>query len=252
MFNLEGCKKPLMKPSQKQAKVMKLKFKSRVTKVTIISLINIVVSCFVLLQGCEEDDNDLAYLELSSSIENLNSNDYDVLSQAKERLAKYVSSEDGKFVLKIKSGSQINISEELFEYFQLSIFNANNKLKDDDYEINGDRVVKKKKIKFPRLKSGVVEDEYGNNYVLYSGIDYTWYGMNINVSHEDVTGFQLGSFGLSYVLSKYNTGIPAVDAWISSAEAVSFFSGLLSSYYDNGRGFSIVCPLYVPTYAISY
>lgn len=234
---------------------MKLTRKSRVTKVIIICLINIAVSCFVLLQGCQEDimpNNDLAYLELNSSPENLNSQDYDVLNQAKERLAKYISTEHGKFVLKIKSGRQINISEELFEYFQLTIRTANNKLKDNDYEINGDRVVKKKKIKFPRLKSGVVEDEDGNYYVLYSGIDYTWYGMNINISHDDLAEFQAGTFGISYLLAKYSTGIPEIDAWIKSVEAVSFFAGLLGGVYDNGRGFTIVCPLYMPTYGVGY
>lgn len=117
--------------------------------------------------------------------------------------------------------------------------------------IEGERIVEKRKPEILRLKSGVVEGEDGA-YVLYSGIDYTWYGMNINITSEDVTGFQLGAFGLSYILSKCTTGIPAVDAWVGSAETVSLFSGLLSGYYDNGKGFSIACPLYVPVYAITY
>jgi hypothetical protein len=236
---------------------MKLKSKLRFPKslVIIASLAIISINCLVF-QGCQEEyiipNNDLPYLELSSSIENMSSADYEILNQAKERLAEYISSDKGKFDLKIKSGNQVNISDELFEYFQFSINNANNKLKDSNYRIEGDRVLRKRNTGILRLKSGVVEGDNGQSYVLYSGIDYTWYGMDINVSHEDLAEFQAGTFGVSYLLAKYETGVPQVDAWINCAESVSFFTGLLSSVWDDGNGFTIVCPLYVPTYTITY
>ncbi len=76
--------------------------------------------------------------------------------------------------------------------------------------------------------------------------------MRIDISHEDVTGFQLGTFGLAYILAKVTTGVPQVDAWIQTAESLSFFLGLLAGYYDNGKGFSVISPLYIPCYAVSY
>ncbi len=236
---------------------MNFKSKLRVTKPlsTIICLMSIA-TLSIVFQGCEKEELarniDMPYLELSSSIDNLGSKDYDVISQAKERLEEYISSDKDKFILKINSGEQVNMSDELFEFFVISISNANDRLKDKNFMIKDDRVIAKVKAEILRLKSGVVEGNDGNNYVLYSGVDYTWYGMRINISHEDITGFQLGSFGLSYILSKCETGIPTIDAWMGAAETISLFSGLLSGYYDNGNGFSIVCPLYVPTYAIGY
>ncbi len=232
-----------------------MKLRYRKSFVTIISLISITVVS-VVFQGCQEEylneSEELPYLELSSLLEgNVMPADYEILKQAQVRLAKYVSSEDGKFVLKLESGNPVNISNNLFEYFQSTISNANNILKDGNYEIKGHLIRKKSPANISRLKSGVTED-HGDYYVAASGIDYTWYGMNINVSHEDVAEFQAGTFGSSYLLSKYRTGVPQVDAWIQSAEAVTFFTGLLSSVYDNGDGFSIVCILYVPTYAVTY
>jgi len=112
--------------------------------------------------------------------------------------------------------------------------------------------LKKRVTEIIHVKSGVIEGSDGDNYVLYSGIDWTWYGMNINVSHEDIKNFQLCSYGLLWFLSKYKIGVPNVDAWLYCAKGVILFSGLLSNNYDNGNGFSIVCSLYVPSYAISY
>lgn len=95
----------------------------KVTKplTTIVGLISIAIFSIVF-QGCEKDDYlpniDMPYLELSSSIENLNSQDIDIINQAKERLDEYVSPVKGRFILSLKSGKQVNISDELFEYFQ--------------------------------------------------------------------------------------------------------------------------------------
>ncbi|MGV8138578.1 MAG: hypothetical protein AB2L20_25530 [Mangrovibacterium sp.] len=234
-----------------------MKFKQKLRASTaIIGLVSIVLSGIVF-QGCQEDEiiagEELIYLELSSSFNDIAQHDFDILNQARQRLENYVSTDGGKFVLKIASGSQINISEELFQYFQISIANANNQLEDSNYRIEGDRVVRKRDTGTLRLKSGVVEGDDGSSYVLYSGVDYTWYGMRINISSSDINGFSDAAFATSFLLSMIeNTGIQQVDALRQSGVYLTFFTGLLIDNYDNGRGVSIICPLYIPSYIGSH
>lgn len=233
-----------------------MKKKSRILKplTAIIGLLSIIIS-ILIIQGCVKNDettNDMPYLKLSSQLENMNSQDKEVLKQSKERLAKYISSDNGIFSLKIKSGSEVNISDEIFEYFQSSINKANLQLKDKSYAIDGDRVVKKIKLKAPRLKSGVAEESNGQYYVSQTGVDYTWYGMNINISHEDIQAMIKGTATVAIILSKCKTGNPAFDAWIEAVEVVAALAAVFADAPDRGYGYTIGCVLYVPTFTVSY
>jgi hypothetical protein len=101
-----------------------------------------------------------------------------------------------------------------------------------------------------RLKSGS-ENGGGSPYAT-SGVYFTWYGMDIYVSHESVDGFRAGCITIGVFLREIQTGIPAVDAAIKSTAIISTLTGAFSSLYDNGNGFTLVCPLYVPSIVLSH
>ena len=196
----------------------------------------------------EENFETLKYLELESPIENL-SGQQEIIVEAQKRLEKFIKIKQNQFVLEITSGKEVNMSEDLFHYFQNTIAVANEKANEKGYVIEGDRVMREC-VSIPRLKS--LAENGSKTYVISSGVEYTWYGMRIDISSQDIKGIQLGTTTLGLVLERCKTGTPQVDAVIESAGLITIMSGALASYYDNGNGFSIICPLYVPTYVSSY
>lgn len=213
-------------------------------KASMISALVVIVIAAGILAGCQKEEivNDMPYLEISSDISNLTESDIKILGLAKERIEKYVNSENGIFELTVNSAKQINVSEELFEYFKNTIKQANLLVQKEGYVISGSRLIKKDRL-IPRLKSG---NENGSSY--NSGIELTWYGMAIHISHSDVSHFA-NENGIVAILSGFsNTGIPQYDAALKSLSFVTSIVGLTASAYDNGNGFTIICPLYVPSY----
>jgi hypothetical protein len=126
-----------------------------VFKYMCVATIIIVASCFVT--GCQkgEDivtvDSSNEYLSLPDGFDflNLSDEEYQIAQKALGRM--FLCSKNGKFETKFTSGNQINISEELFNFFSAAITNSNsNKSK----EI---------RISYPRLKTGTIESTYNSN-----------------------------------------------------------------------------------------
>lgn len=136
----------------------------------------IVASCFVT--GCQKgediftvDSNE--YLSLPDGFDflNLSDKEYQVAQKALERMALF--SENGKFKTRFTSGNQINISEELFNFFSAAITNSNKS--------------KEIRVSYPRLKTGATESTLSGN----DCVAHTIY---------DVCGL----FGISKSLSEIN------------------------------------------------
>ncbi len=112
----------------------------------VIAIIFCIVLSGVVFQGCEKNEiifpNGLKYFGLSGSLEHLTPEDLETLKDVKKRLEKFINITQGKFVLDIRSGNEIHISEELFIYYRNSISNTNTILNDDNYVIKGEGVVK--------------------------------------------------------------------------------------------------------------
>ncbi|GHT25646.1 hypothetical protein FACS189430_12280 [Bacteroidia bacterium] len=225
--------------------------KTNNVKINKVSAISVVVFALVIgfMVGCQKeedvDDINLPYLELNASdLSKLSEDELNTLKLAKERIEKYVYSDNGVFELRLKSGKQVNISDDLFSHFDSSIKRANQMIKKDGLVISQNRLVKPQSLT-PRLKSGN-ESPYQNSG---TGVYFTWYGMDIYVSHADVLDFStsVSLSGLAAGLCP-PTGVVFIDGLLKSAAVFESVMGMAASYYDNGKGFTIICPLYVPSY----
>ena len=85
-----------------------------------------------------------------------------------------------------------------------------------------------------------------------SQINFTWYGVEIYVSSADVNHFSTETAISSFIAGFSNTGIPHLNAILQSFAFVTGAMSIAAQWYDNGNGFSIICPLYVPAYIKSH
>jgi hypothetical protein len=209
------------------------------SSIVAIAIVTLVTG---MLVGCQKEEvinDDMPYLEISSNISNLTESDIKILGLAKERIEKYVNSESGIFELTVNSAKQINVSEELFEYFNNTIKQANSLIQNTGYVISENRLIKKGQL-IPRIKSG---SENGSSY--NSGIEFTWYGLAIHVSSQDVGWFSTELRAASFISGM---SVQEYHKLMQHLEVVPGLMGIFVSSYDRGNGFSIICPLYVPTY----
>jgi hypothetical protein len=179
----ERCKKPCFRFGVKIYSV----FKYMCVATTII-----VASCFVT--GCnqgedyivaENSDNEYLSLPPNFDVSNLADEHLKTLQLAFDRMS--IFSTDGIFRTNITSGSQINISENLFVFLNEAIDNSNNRAK----EI---------KPLIPRLKNGGNESPSSNDCVAYAVHKVlSFYKSTISVNSV-----------ISYMRNTYgNNGIPS-------------------------------------------
>jgi hypothetical protein len=225
MFNNEGLKFELT-DLHKLCKSMNFRIKSRIAKqlFTIFSLIGITILSIVL-PGCQQEEIffEEPYLDLNlSRAKELTASEIEIYVQARERIDKYVKIKDGKFNLEINSSQMVNISEELFNHFKLTIEQANRMIIQKEIFVTNNGLSFKKDILFVRLKSGGVE-EYDTD-----GSGLKWWGYSINISHSDYVAILAGTASLA--------------AWIpneTASKLVATVMGLGYATYEafgNGQG----------------
>lgn len=98
--------------------------KTKRSRVSVIT-ITIFAIYMIILGACQQEetkdkyDRKLPFLTISSGfiLSELSKSDLQIISEAFQRLD--IGSKDGLFIISQTSGSQINISEELFAYFKL-------------------------------------------------------------------------------------------------------------------------------------
>ena len=106
-----------------------------VTAVVIVALIPFIQSCSNnedSVQIESSKNTSLEYLDVDvSKMQEPTENQMEILKKAKDRINLYVVCENKKFILKVKSGSEIQMSERLFESFQAVINHMNLIIKDN-------------------------------------------------------------------------------------------------------------------------
>lgn len=145
---------------------MKMKTK-KIKKVSVVSVF--LMTIFVFFTGCQKEfentENRLTFLSIESDIDfpNLSKDELKTISLALNRID--IVKKNGFYKIEQKSGSEINISEKLFNYFNTVIDNSNQLIKS-----------KKINLSIPRLKSDGEGDPI-------TGTDCVAYSVSASVTH---------------------------------------------------------------------
>ena len=195
-----------------------------------------IISAGIFMQSCGRyDDTDfntsMPYLELSNfDGVSLSAYDMNVLEKARTRMDKYVSMKDGVFQTSLKSGEQINISEQLFSILSNTMEQTNRQILEDPTILSLSYT--------PRLKSGV---ENGEN-----GYSSSWFGYTFHLNNQ--TAKNLASYLIQGAIGSSGvTGILAAVGKLSKPVAiattvVNSYAALIGesiSNNNNGNGVSI-------------
>lgn len=163
-------------------------------------IVTLFVTCFSIV-GCQQDETEtsmgeLPYLSIDSNtgLSTISPTEWEIIRKAASRVN--IGIKDGLFYMGQTSGSQVNISENLFAIFKSSIENANKK-------------IKSKKIKLFRKRSraeGEYEEELRGNDCVARTILWTCRVLDSPISEEDVTEWIDSQYG--------GDGVPFEDVGI--------------------------------------
>ncbi|WP_320167784.1 hypothetical protein [Mangrovibacterium marinum] len=173
------------------ASVVNLKDKLRFPKSLVIVVVLVSTAFFSLVfQGCEKEDiyssEYYEFLDVDLSVENYTPEQLAILEEAKNRIDKFVTVRKGKFSLSVKSGKEIEISEELYDHFLNMMNFSNSMISQNEYTIEGNKLVLNAPSLNPiRLKSGSLEYEFGSDGWQVQ-VDLMWYGADISVDDNYV------------------------------------------------------------------
>lgn len=168
-------------------------------------IVTLCVTCFSIV-GCQQDETEtsmeqLPYLSLNSKTDfsHLSMEEWKTVQNAARRIDVVVK--DGLFSIKQTSGSQVNMSEDLFEYFQDGIKNTNKEIR--------------KQVKLSRKRSrygGELEDEPKNYDCVAQSILAVYERMGVAIGDkldwiEEQYGTEGVPFGeISIVMEHYFEG----------------------------------------------
>jgi hypothetical protein len=165
-----------------------------------VTVMMVIASCFMI--GCSqdmfEDDTNISdmseYLSVSSTnLLNLSEADAATVQLAFKRID--IRFENGLYGTKFSSGSQINMSGELFSIFKDAINNSNKAIKEASL-----------KPKIPRLKNGN-ESSTSNDCVAYA-IQSVLYGFGTSMSLSSINTWLVDQYGTQGVpLSSFSAAV---------------------------------------------
>jgi hypothetical protein len=208
-------------------------------------------SCF--MTGCQKEeviDKSVEFLDLDISVlssSEIQESDRLIIEAAKDRIDPYVTYEDGRYKISIKNGSQIHISDRLFQMYIDAIESSNQSLKElkSNTEVAIVQDVKDKKIlhivelkHFVRLKSDNPESPIPLGY---SGMDWRWYGWDLYLTNKDASDFAYGlsrSSTAAYVTAAISGLCGSVGtAFVATIEGI-YFGDLADRIrsYNNANG----------------
>ena len=164
-------------------------------KITTICCLVSFVILSIVFQGCEKEDSFPSeyseFLHVDLSTENYTPEQLAIFEKAKDRMDKYVNIKRGKFTITIKSGKEINISEELYEKFLSMMDFSNSIIRDKEYSIIDNKIILKApysnapSVNIPRLKSGNPEQNLSDPYAW--NITCSWHGCDVYLGHNQVS-----------------------------------------------------------------
>ena len=188
-------------------------------------------------------NENLEYLSISkSSLEKNSFTDFEktTFSKAIQRMDKYIVLTNTEFILNVKSGNKIGMSEDLFEYCKSLKDNKNKMIANHELTISGGKLYSTNAPfvnlnKIPRLKNGT-EGITPVGTITYTN---TWYGYSVfydkDILHTIALGATAGASvaGIAAVCSA-PSGLPALAFGASAAGlgAVAITSEILSEYTE--------------------
>jgi hypothetical protein len=160
-------------------------------KFKIVSFINVfLIVILVSFIGCQKEDkdigNELPFLSIESSdinFSNLSNDELKTVSLALKRIN--IVTKHGFYKIKQKSGSEINISEKLFDYFNSIIYNSNHLIKSS----------KKINLSIPRLKSGSEAPPIPETDCVAHSISASMIHFGGSVSFETISSYLVSTYG---------------------------------------------------------
>lgn len=178
---------------------------------------------FFFIGGCHSEilQEESTYLDLNiSNKKNFSDSELIILAKAYERIDKYIISENGKWVLTLKSAKELQMSDRLFRFVEEAVYTANRQktilksLQENGIKIEKTTDFKQKNI--PRLRSGG-EDEpprlkNGGEHDIFYGFGYTI--ETIYLPHDETIG--------------------ALHELQAASSAAGFYGGLIAFGFGNG------------------
>jgi len=197
-----------------------------------LSLIG-MVTLGIFVQGCTKDFDDGNKLD-AENLYNMDTKylDFDVnsyvaftpeelnmLATAVQRAAKYLVFDGEKYVLELESGSEINISDRLFDYIYPSMLNV------------------QPTANIPRLKQGseLIVDSWGTEYATHLTHQQTLQLMQQMNNAINVMGWSVG-VAVTYVTRNLGNGsvVFGVSAGTLTAISGADWSGMYNNYVNSG------------------
>lgn len=201
----------------------------KIKKLTYLVLISFIASIIVFI-GCQQEESPAspndngAYLSLSPNVDfdNLTKGDWEVISRAFTRI-NLRENEDGLFEISYKSGAEINMSDELFGFFEQIAESSNEKILSGVYYTRN-------KIRTIR-EGGVTNTDCVARSIAYAT------GQDYNVIN-------------SQLIAKYGSnGVPSSEFYSAMNQfcngvqvGLSMFSGM-SDFASNGKEYVLVLNL---------
>jgi hypothetical protein len=202
-----------------------------------VAAIIIVASCFVT--GCQEEDSldsldvflDLDMISLSKR--NLTEHEMIIFQKSQELINANAKYKNGKFILNIKQGAEIGMSDRLFDFFQESIININQQIEGMELvEVAPNRFQNAGDVDkhIPRLKNGGIES--GSNSASSTSFSYGigFYSRTVSLNHSDaislINSMQSGYSDIGYwgtiitgcMGNKIGTAIVGLHSYLKSLE----------------------------------
>ena len=235
------------KLSLKTSKILKDGF--RLIKYPIVLFILV----FITFQSCNKDDDSMQVNEtmskkleyLDTDISNLSGlteqqqvilkkasiteQQKEILKKARARIDSFVVYENKNYKLKVTSGSQIQISEKLFKFFQDQMMQTNTLIKElnviiDKKDPKRLHVVKGSDLtNIVRLKSADIEGEIPP--LNSTDYDITWSGIDFYISNHDLQLLAIGSEAVALY------GALCPEAVLSKASALFGQLGAITFQY---------------------
>jgi hypothetical protein len=174
--------------------------------------------------------SELPYLEINPNVSKFSESDLNILQMARERMDKYVVLKDGYFQTSLTAGKQINISENLFDFFIASINQTNVRIRENPILLNPQTMLRP-----IRLKTGP-EIQPGTN-----GIELRWYGYDIYL--DNTTANQVAYYCSQTAYA--GSGVALIVGLFGQIEItavagiISIYAGMLSNsinQYNQGNG----------------
>lgn len=218
------------------------------------------LSLIVTLQSCNTDDlslsdqetpnQNLTYLNADiSDPANLSQADKEIITEAKDRIDKYVvyNSEKNEYQLNLSSGKEINISDRLYNAFAKTIKQTNLTIKNlnvvaDPNDPKKLRVISNETLNIKvrtRIDFFETYEPVANGH---NGYDMRWYGCDIYLSNETtkrITLLLAQGAGASAIIALLGGPAAAIPGGVVAA--ILGYGAAAFGIYNEGKGVVIEC-----------